>query len=549
MKSHNMTDTLKISQQSARRLQDYAQQAGQSPDALLAQLLDDYNRQSRESRAPSLREQMLDAVQQAIMATDATGRIIYWNRFAETLYGWSHDEAIGRPVMEVTPTEATLEQANEIMAALSEGRAWSGEMLLRRKDGSQFEARFYDYPILADDGRIVGIIGISYDITAEKQAEDSLRRSEARLRSIVETQSAYVVRTDIVNIHYTYANQRFIDHYGWMYTDDEPLVGSSPTCTVIPEDHPLMIDTARRCIKNPDQPFQVTLRKPARDGGVGHVLWEFVALTDADGDVNEIQCIGIDITAQKQADEMRVEQAGLRGRLQKEKELNSLIQRAISSLAHDIRTPLAIIKTSRDLLGRYFDRMDESQRRQRLNQIDRQLLHVTHMMDDLAVAVRSGLSERRFTPTPICIVTLCRLCLQEMQAVSTNPPPMKFINHTQLEKIHADETLVMRVLLNLLSNAVKYTPPDGAVALILDEADDWCIIRVQDSGIGIKPDDLSRVFEPFFRVDEATVQDVQGTGLGLSIVKDCVDLHGGHIQIESEPHQGTLVMVMLPIAP
>src|SRR5688500_11651881 len=81
---------------------------------------------------------LLDAVVQAIIATDLQGKIIYWNRAAEGLYGWSPDEVIGRPIVEITLSEEELERADEIMSELRAGRSWAGEVVVRRKDGSTF---------------------------------------------------------------------------------------------------------------------------------------------------------------------------------------------------------------------------------------------------------------------------------------------------------------------------------------------------------------------------------------------------------------------------
>src|SRR5215207_10862821 len=119
---------------------------------------------------------LLGAVGQAVIATDLEGRIIYWNRSAQDLYGFSAEEVMGRPVVDITPSEAYLERAEEIMLQLRAGRSWSGEFEVRRKDGTSFPAMVTDTPVHDEQGNLVGVIGISTDITERKEAEQEIER-------------------------------------------------------------------------------------------------------------------------------------------------------------------------------------------------------------------------------------------------------------------------------------------------------------------------------------------------------------------------------------
>src|ERR687897_514734 len=115
----------------------------------------------RKSAEEQIRFQarLLDAVGQAIIATDPQGTIIYWNRAAEELYGWSKEEVMDRPIVEVTPSQEMLERAEEIMSELRAGRSWSGEFMVQRKDGSTFPVMVTDTPVHDEQGSLEGIIG------------------------------------------------------------------------------------------------------------------------------------------------------------------------------------------------------------------------------------------------------------------------------------------------------------------------------------------------------------------------------------------------------
>ena len=135
---------------------------------------------------------LLDAVGQAVIATDPLGKVIYWNRAAESLYGWSVEEVMGRSIVEITPSEDLVERADEIMTELTRGSSWTGEFTTRRKNGTTFPALVTDTPVHDEQGNLVAIIGVSTDITEIKQTEE-LRRSEERFRLLVEKVNDYAI--------------------------------------------------------------------------------------------------------------------------------------------------------------------------------------------------------------------------------------------------------------------------------------------------------------------------------------------------------------------
>jgi PAS domain S-box-containing protein len=119
--------------------------------------------------------QLLDTVDQAIIAVDLDHRITFWNRFAEQLYGWTAAEAYGQRISDLVTPPVARSHADEIMANLRQGRSWSGEFLVRRKDGTTFYADVIDAPIYDDDGNVAGILGSSVDIAQRKRAEAYLQ--------------------------------------------------------------------------------------------------------------------------------------------------------------------------------------------------------------------------------------------------------------------------------------------------------------------------------------------------------------------------------------
>jgi PAS domain S-box-containing protein len=135
------------------------------------------------ARSASLEATLVDAVQQAVIATDIEGKVVFWNAFAERLFGWSRHEAIGRSILDLTPRESTREEAAAIMDRLTRGESWAGEFPVRRKDGSTFIAFVVNSPILDAEGRLSGVVGVSTDVS-EQRALDARLRQASKMEAI-----------------------------------------------------------------------------------------------------------------------------------------------------------------------------------------------------------------------------------------------------------------------------------------------------------------------------------------------------------------------------
>lgn len=162
-----------------------------------------YPRAELAPETTNFQSQLLNAIEQAVVVTDLSGHIIYWNRFAERLYGWSLAEAIGRRVIELIMPVLNTAATDEIMNQLRRGQSWTGEFVVRRKDGTEFPAEVVDSPLYDDEGKLFGIVGVSRDISERKRAEDFLRESEHKYRMLIEQASD--------GIHTYDASGKFLD--------------------------------------------------------------------------------------------------------------------------------------------------------------------------------------------------------------------------------------------------------------------------------------------------------------------------------------------------
>lgn len=179
-------------------------------------MMTDITERKRAEKKIRFQAQLLDAVGQAVIATDLEGKVFYWNRCAEELYGWAAEEVMGRGLGEILISEDQQERAAEIWSELRDGRSWSGEFVVRRRDGTSFPAMVTDTPVRDEQGNMVGIIGVSMDITERKKAERlraaqyGVSRLLAESSSLV-SNSRRILRIIGVRLEWDYAGLWIID--------------------------------------------------------------------------------------------------------------------------------------------------------------------------------------------------------------------------------------------------------------------------------------------------------------------------------------------------
>ncbi len=148
---------------------------------------------------------------------------------------------------------------------------------------------------------------------------------------------------------------------------------------------------------------------------------------------------------------------------------------------------------------------------------------------------------------PINLLEVIQRVVDLMGAEAENKKiDLQFSPPSQISLIHADRNSMEGIFTNLISNGIKYTPEGGKVWITLGEEGDFVKASVSDTGIGIKKEDLPRIFDKFYRVKTTETRQIVGTGLGLSIVKSIVDAHLGTISVESEEGGGTIFTVLFP---
>jgi hypothetical protein len=240
----------------------------------------------------------------------------------------------------------------------------------------------------------------------------------------------------------------------------------------------------------------------------------------------------------------RLEQE-LRLALEKERELNDLKSRIIATVSHEYRTPLTTILSSADLLENYDSRLTLDKKKKHFQRIQSSIKYLTKLVEDMLIVNQAETGNLEFSPTLVNVEQIAREMVNEYQVNAANLHPILFERQGSCTNVFLDEKLVQLILRNLLSNAIKFSPDHNPIRLELSCEPSQVILHLSDQGIGILPTEKPWLFNPFFRGSNIGV--TPGVGLGLVIVKECVDLHGGEILVESEVGQGTMFTVTLPI--
>ncbi len=221
----------------------------------------------------------------------------------------------------------------------------------------------------------------------------------------------------------------------------------------------------------------------------------------------------------------------------------------VATVAHELRAPLAAIEGWLDVILSGAAGEDEAQRRAWLVKIKNRAHSLMELVNDLLVI--RGMNSGRATRTrePLSLATVITEAAElHRQAAERAQVALRLDLPENLPPVQADRREMERLFTNLLSNAIKYNVPGGSVTVAAAVAEGLLRVTVQDTGIGIRAEDLPHVFEEFFRAQDQGARDVSGTGLGLAISRKIVEAHRGRIEVDSRPGQGTTFTVFLPLA-
>ncbi|MEH2045396.1 hybrid sensor histidine kinase/response regulator [Nostoc sp.] len=243
--------------------------------------------------------------------------------------------------------------------------------------------------------------------------------------------------------------------------------------------------------------------------------------------------------------QLRESEERTRQALAKEQELNELKSNFVAMVSHEFRTPMTTIRTAVDILEYNSNKLTDVRRTKYFDRIQNAINQMINLLDKILFLSKTEAAKLEYKPTLLNLENFCSELTGICQLNAGSKHSIIFTFQGESAQAQMDEDLLNCIFTNLISNAIKYSPENDTIWFDLICKDRLAIFQIRDRGMGIPLKDQTHLFQTFYRASNVGV--IQGTGLGLTIVKKCVELHGGHIQLESEQGVGTTVIVTLPL--
>jgi PAS domain S-box-containing protein len=520
---------------------------------------------------------IVESSDDAIISMDLSGTIKTWNRAAEDMYGFTADEAVGRPIEITLPPERQAEEPTFLDRIKRGERIVGFETVRRRKDGSTFPVSLTISPICHDRSTVIGASKSARDITERK-------RESERAAFLAEAGAVLSASLEYLTTLKTVANLAVPAIADWCAVDiltDEHKLERLAAAHV----DPAKIDLAREIrsrYEDPNSPYSppyvVRTGAPAMIRELTDEMIEQAARGDAER-IALVRSLGVrsyiivPLTARGRTFGALTFASGESGRLYADDDFrfardvafraalavdnarafedaqtaNRLKDEFLATLSHELRTPLnAILGYARLLQS---SQIAPDRHAHALVTVERNASALTQIVEDILDVSRIVSGKIRLNIQPVDLPQVVKSAVETMvPAAEAKQIRLQTMLDPRAGPISGDPDRLQQVVWNLVSNAVKFTPKQGIVQVRLERVNSHVEVVVSDTGIGIAPDFLPHIFERFRQADSGTTRAHAGIGLGLAIARHLVELHGGTIHaVSGGTDQGSTFRVRLPL--
>jgi PAS domain S-box-containing protein len=478
----------------------------------------DISERKRADKTLAEKARLLDLANDAIIVRDIGGRILYWNKGAETLYGWSSDEALGKMNHSLLQTESLI-PFEQITKELDRDNRWEGEFVQTTRDGRRITLLVRKSLERDSQGNPVTVLETLTDITQRKRTEEALRQREAHLRKLNETLVS--VLAAIPDIVFVTGAEGEIDFKNAAAEHFARIVGVNDG---LPS--PVEIEL-KQVLATGEYHLPTSFKVVHRfriDNSERYFLSRIVRMMSAEQRLFGAVVMLQDVTEFRLLDEVKTD--------------------LVSTVSHELKTPLTSLRTALILLreqtvGTLNERQtqmvgiacDESER----------LLRMLNALLDLARFEENTLGLKVEATTAEALIRSS--VEQTANAAKEAQISVRVELDPDLPALDMDLERIMHVLTNFLTNAIKYSPPHSTILIQARNHGDGVYFAVVDHGPGVPKEYQSRIFEKFFRVPGTSKK---GAGLGLAIARECVRAHRGQIGVRCEDSRGSEFYFILP---
>ena len=466
----------------------------------------------------------LEAAANGVVLVDKQGAILWSNPAFSRMTGYAKEEILGQNPRFLKSGKQDQEFYHALWRTILTGTVWRGEIINRRKDGSLYSEEQTITPVFDQTGEITNFISIRQDITEHKQAENALIQSEEKYRSLVIATAQIVWQTNV-------DGEVVEDNPNWRaYTGQSKreFLGRGWINALHPADQQRTVEIWAHAVESKTT-YDTEYRIKSHSGEYGHFAVRGVPTIDKDGNISGWIGTCTDITEKKNYENQLIQA-----------EKHAAIGRMVGSVTHEINNPLQTIKNCLYLIQQ--DTESDSANAEPLEMALSETQRLSNIVGQLRQLYRPQAIQTKQSHDLLEIIeevhSLITPHLHNSQVVWQTSTGLKncYINCVRDQMIE--------VFLNICMNAIEAMQPAGGILSVnmIHTSDKHQVgIVIRDSGLGIKPEILPRIFEPFITTKES------GLGLGLSICYGIIQKHDGQITVESQPGQGTSFTIWLPL--
>ncbi len=493
------------------------------PQSFSGALVDITQRKSTEAALFESEKRLRLATEAANMYTwdvDLLGRTLLHSENAGHIIGFPLPETLAG-------FWATLhhEDVAKVKQAFAQVGAHGGEFMLECRMVNPFthEAVWVfsaAVAIMGTSGLPARVVGITQNITSQKQAAEALKQSEEKFRTLANNISQLAWMTDAAGRIFWY-NQRWYDYTG---TNAQDMERGGWQRLHHPDYVKQTVEKMRACFQS-GETWEDTFPLRGRDGTYRWFLSHAVPIRDEYGAIVRWFGTNTDVTEQKQLEQQKDDFIGV--------------------ASHELKTPVTSLKGYAQILERRFLQDGDARSADLLHKMGVQINKLAGLVEDLLDVTKIENGQMVFHYSTFDLNTLIGEIVEETQHAATRHTIVQ--NLAQSVALHADRERIGQVLTNLLTNAIKYAPRTETVLVKTQLTAEAIITSVQDFGIGISKEKLPHLFKRFYRVEGESQRTYPGLGLGLYISAECIKRHQGKIWVESQEGQGTTVCFSLAL--
>jgi PAS domain S-box-containing protein len=491
-----------------------------------------------ETRYRRLFETAKDGI---LILNAATGKIVDANPFLLDMLGFSLKEISGKELWEIGFFKDIAANKEAFLDLQNKGYIRYENLPLETKDDKKRDVEFVSNTYQVNNHKVVQCN--IRDITDRKIMEMALLKEKNRVRQYWDIAGTMLLALD-VNGKVSDVNNKGCEILEF---DKKDIIGKDWFDNFIPERMRKDVKVIFKKIISGDikhleyvEGFTIA----PKSGKEKLISWHNSVISSEDGKIIGTLSSGEDVTTRHQAEEEHLKEEHLKE--EEYRELDRLKTNLLSTVSHELRTPLAITKGYSSLLLMYDRKLDNTEKRESLQAIDRSTDRLTELIGHLLDMSRLNAGMLRLN---MASVKPSAILLAAVTEARLRSPKYKFSEKIKrrLRTIIADSKRLRQVIDNLLDNAIKYSPEGTEITVRAEAKGEELLVSVADQGRGIVADEVDKIFDRFYRIEQRLDKDPGGMGLGLSLCKALVEAHGGKIWVESEVDKGSTFYFTIPI--